>query len=82
MSKLPFGLKAPSKGTVIFVSIVSAITGTAYASKYYADEARKAHCNKVSFLADRPCGVHVCMPSLSYRILEVYRFLYRKCLEK
>ncbi|ORY98119.1 mitochondrial import inner membrane translocase subunit Tim54 [Syncephalastrum racemosum] len=57
-TKLPFGLKAPSKGTVIFASIASGIAGTIYASKYHVNEARKAHCDKVSFLANRPCGVH------------------------
>ncbi|KAI8148894.1 mitochondrial import inner membrane translocase subunit Tim54 [Fennellomyces sp. T-0311] len=56
--KLPFGLKAPSKGTVIFFSVLSVISGTAYGSIQYANQARKAHCDKVSFLADRPCGVH------------------------
>ena len=59
MSKLPFGLKAPSKGTVIFCSVLGTISGTIYTSTEFAKNARKAHCDKVSFLADRPCGVHV-----------------------
>ncbi|KAI7859064.1 mitochondrial import inner membrane translocase subunit Tim54 [Circinella umbellata] len=58
MSKLPFGLKAPSKGTVIFCSVLGTISGTIYASTEFVKSARKAHCDKVSFLADRPCGVH------------------------
>ncbi|KAI9479518.1 mitochondrial import inner membrane translocase subunit Tim54 [Zychaea mexicana] len=58
MTKLPFGMKAPSKGTVIFCSVLSAISGTVYASSESTKKARQAHCDKVSFLADRPCGVH------------------------
>ncbi|KAI9275484.1 mitochondrial import inner membrane translocase subunit Tim54 [Phascolomyces articulosus] len=58
MTKLPFGMKAPSKGTVIFCSVVGAISGTIYTSTEYAKNARKVHCDRVSFLADRPCGVH------------------------
>ncbi|KAI7899568.1 mitochondrial import inner membrane translocase subunit Tim54 [Cokeromyces recurvatus] len=55
---LPFGLKMPSKGTLIFSGIAGAISGIVYVSNKNADEARKRIAQKVSFLADRPCGVH------------------------
>ncbi|KAL0081122.1 mitochondrial import inner membrane translocase subunit Tim54 [Phycomyces blakesleeanus] len=55
---LPFGIKAPSKGTVIFGSIVAAIGGTVYTSNHYATESRKRLCDQVSWLAERPCDVH------------------------
>ncbi|KAI8062678.1 mitochondrial import inner membrane translocase subunit Tim54 [Gongronella butleri] len=55
---LPFGLKAPSRGTVIFTSIVGSLSGGFFASKYYAQQSEKAMCDRVAFLADRPCGVH------------------------
>ncbi|ORZ21697.1 mitochondrial import inner membrane translocase subunit Tim54 [Absidia repens] len=55
---LPFGIKAPSRGTVIFTSIVGTIGGSYFGSKYYAQQSRQALCDKVSWLADRPCGVH------------------------
>ncbi|KAI8987695.1 mitochondrial import inner membrane translocase subunit Tim54 [Mycotypha africana] len=56
--KLPFGLKKPSKGTVIFSGIAGAVSGIVYVSNKKAEEARKINASKVSFLADRPCGVH------------------------
>ncbi|CAO3614328.1 unnamed protein product [Cunninghamella blakesleeana] len=55
---LPFGLKAPSRGTVIFTSIVGTIGGGYYASSYYVENSRKSLNNRVSWLADCPCGVH------------------------
>ncbi|CAO3638616.1 unnamed protein product [Cunninghamella echinulata] len=55
---LPFGLKAPSRGTVIFASIVSTLGGGYYASSYYVENSRQALNNRVSWLADCPCGVH------------------------
>ncbi|KAI9016500.1 mitochondrial import inner membrane translocase subunit Tim54 [Phycomyces nitens] len=55
---LPFGIKAPSKGTVIFGSIVAAIGGTVYTSNHYSTESRKRLCDQVSWLAERPCDVH------------------------
>ncbi|OAD66664.1 hypothetical protein PHYBLDRAFT_99354, partial [Phycomyces blakesleeanus NRRL 1555(-)] len=51
-------IKAPSKGTVIFGSIVAAIGGTVYTSNHYATESRKRLCDQVSWLAERPCDVH------------------------
>ncbi|KAI9311369.1 mitochondrial import inner membrane translocase subunit Tim54 [Dichotomocladium elegans] len=58
MSKLPFGLKAPSKGTVIFCSVASAVAGTVFASKHYANEARQLQCERVAFLGRRTCAVN------------------------
>ncbi|ORX58958.1 hypothetical protein DM01DRAFT_1333560 [Hesseltinella vesiculosa] len=55
---LPFGLKAPSRGTVIFTSIVGTISGGFFAKQHYANQSEKALCDRVAFLADRPCGVH------------------------
>jgi import inner membrane translocase subunit TIM54 len=56
---LPFGLKAPSKGTLIFSGVAGAISGIIYTSNKNAEESRKRLAQRVSFLADRPCGVHV-----------------------
>ncbi|KAI8092516.1 mitochondrial import inner membrane translocase subunit Tim54 [Halteromyces radiatus] len=55
---LPFGIKKPSRGTVIFTGIIGTLGGSYYASKYYAQQSRQALCDKVSWLANRPCGVH------------------------
>ncbi|SAM00800.1 hypothetical protein [Absidia glauca] len=55
---LPFGFKAPSRGTLIFTGIVGSIGGSYFGSKYYSQQSRQALCDKVSWLADRPCGVH------------------------
>ncbi|CAO3667910.1 unnamed protein product [Rhizopus stolonifer] len=54
---LPFGLKAPSKGTLIFSGIAGALSGTIYTSNN-ATELRKNLTQRVQHLADRPCGVH------------------------
>lgn len=56
---LPFGLKAPSKGTLIFSGVAGAISGIVYTSNKNAEDARRRLAQRVSFLADRPCGVHV-----------------------
>ncbi|KAJ2956563.1 hypothetical protein NQZ79_g7596 [Umbelopsis isabellina] len=56
--RLPFGIKAPSRGTIIFGSVVAGISGVVYASNYYTTQARQRLFDKVSFLADRPLGVH------------------------
>jgi import inner membrane translocase subunit TIM54 len=56
---LPFGLKAPSKGTLIFSAVAGAVSGTIYTSNKHAEESRKRLAQQVSFLAERPCGVHV-----------------------
>lgn len=56
---LPFGLKVPSKNTLIFSGIAGAISGTIYSSNKYAEESRNRLKQRVSFLAERPCGVHV-----------------------
>ncbi|EPB91273.1 hypothetical protein HMPREF1544_01789 [Mucor circinelloides 1006PhL] len=55
---LPFGLKAPSKGTLIFSGVAGAISGIVYTSNKNAEDARRRLAQRVSFLADRPCGVH------------------------
>ncbi|GAA5809866.1 hypothetical protein MFLAVUS_003281 [Mucor flavus] len=55
---LPFGLKVPSKNTLIFSGIAGAISGTIYSSNKYAEESRNRLIQRVSFLAERPCGVH------------------------
>ncbi|CEP14201.1 hypothetical protein [Parasitella parasitica] len=55
---LPFGLKAPSKGTLIFSSVAGAISGIIYTSNKNAEDARQRLTQSVSFLADRPCDVH------------------------
>ncbi|KAI8637572.1 mitochondrial import inner membrane translocase subunit Tim54 [Parasitella parasitica] len=55
---LPFGLKAPSKGTLIFSSVAGAISGIIYTSNKNAEDARVRLVQRVSFLADRPCDVH------------------------
>ncbi|KAI9487569.1 MAG: mitochondrial import inner membrane translocase subunit Tim54 [Benjaminiella poitrasii] len=55
---LPFGLKAPSKGTVIFSGIAGAISGIIYVSNKNTEEAKKRIAQRVSFLAEKPCGVH------------------------
>jgi hypothetical protein len=57
--KLPFGIKAPSKGTVIFGSIVAGISGVVYASNHYANQSQQRLFDRVTWLADRPLGVHV-----------------------
>ncbi|GAB5590434.1 mitochondrial import inner membrane translocase subunit tim54 [Umbelopsis nana] len=56
--KLPFGIKAPSRGTVIFGSIVAGISGVVYASNHYSKESRQRLFDRVSWMADRPLGVH------------------------
>lgn len=56
---LPFGLKAPSKGTLIFSGIAGAVSGIIYTSSKHAEESRKRLTQQVAFLAERPCGVHV-----------------------
>jgi hypothetical protein len=56
---LPFGLKAPSKGTLIFSGVAGAISGIIYTSNKNAEESRKRLAQRVSFLADKPCGVLV-----------------------
>ncbi|RCH77860.1 mitochondrial import inner membrane translocase subunit tim54, partial [Rhizopus stolonifer] len=55
---LPFGLKAPSKGTLIFSGVAGAISGLIYTSNKHAEESRKRLTQRVSFLAERPCGIH------------------------
>jgi hypothetical protein len=62
--RLPFGIKAPSRGTVIFGSVVAGISGVVYASNYYVSQARQSLFDRVTFLADRPLGVHVRFRSL------------------
>lgn len=56
---LPFGLKAPSKGTLIFSGVAGALSGIIYTSSKRAEESRNKLAQRVKFLADRPCGVHV-----------------------
>jgi import inner membrane translocase subunit TIM54 len=56
---LPFGLKVPSKNTLIFSGIAGGIAGIIYSSNKYAEDSRKRLAQRVSFLAERPCGVHV-----------------------
>lgn len=56
---LPFGLKAPSKGTLIFSGIAGALSGIIYTSNKNAEESRRKVAQRVAHLADRPCGVHV-----------------------
>ncbi|KAI7891360.1 mitochondrial import inner membrane translocase subunit Tim54 [Mucor mucedo] len=46
---MPFGLKVPSKNTLIFSGVAGGIA---------AQDARARLAQRVSFLADRPCGVH------------------------
>ncbi|KAI9288937.1 mitochondrial import inner membrane translocase subunit Tim54 [Umbelopsis sp. AD052] len=55
--KLPFGLKAPSRGTVIFGSIVFGISGIVYGSNYYSKQSHQRLYDRVTWLADRPLGV-------------------------
>jgi import inner membrane translocase subunit TIM54 len=57
--KLPFGLKAPSKGTLIFSGVAGGISGLIYTSNKHAEESRRKLVQQVSFLAERPCGVLV-----------------------
>ncbi|KAF7724470.1 mitochondrial import inner membrane translocase subunit tim54 [Apophysomyces ossiformis] len=56
--RLPFGLKPPSRGTVIFAGVAATVSGTIYASNHYATQSRQKLYNKVSWLAEKPCGVH------------------------
>ncbi|KAI7873135.1 mitochondrial import inner membrane translocase subunit Tim54 [Mucor mucedo] len=55
---MPFGLKVPSKNTLIFSGVAGGIAGLVYSSNKYAQDARTRFSQRVSFLADRPCGVH------------------------
>ncbi|KAI7891453.1 mitochondrial import inner membrane translocase subunit Tim54, partial [Mucor mucedo] len=55
---MPFGLKVPSKNTLIFSGVAGGIAGLVYSSNKYAQDARTRLSQRVSFLADRPCGVH------------------------
>ncbi|KAG2193289.1 hypothetical protein INT47_008650 [Mucor saturninus] len=55
---MPFGLKVPSKNTLIFSGVAGGIAGLVYSSNKYAQDARTRLAQRVSFLADRPCGVH------------------------
>lgn len=63
---LPFGIKAPSRGTLIFTGLVGSIGGSYFGSKYYSQQSRQALCDKVSWLADRPCGVHVSLFTMAF----------------
>ncbi|KAI7873148.1 mitochondrial import inner membrane translocase subunit Tim54, partial [Mucor mucedo] len=55
---MPFGLKVPFKNTLIFSGVAGGIAGFVYSSNKYAQDARTRLAQRVSFLADRPCGVH------------------------
>ncbi|KAG1141746.1 hypothetical protein G6F37_008409 [Rhizopus arrhizus] len=55
---LPFGLKAPSRGTLIFSGIAGALSGIIYTSNQNAEKSRRALAQRVQHLAERPCGVH------------------------
>ncbi|KAI8359129.1 inner membrane protein import complex subunit Tim54-domain-containing protein [Choanephora cucurbitarum] len=55
---LPFGFKAPSRGTLIFSGLAGAISGLVYTSNKHSEESRTKLAQRVSFLADRPCGVN------------------------
>ncbi|KAG2191450.1 hypothetical protein INT47_012747 [Mucor saturninus] len=55
---MPFGLKVPSKNTLIFSGVAGGLAGLVYSSNKYAQDARTRLAQRVSFLADRPCGVH------------------------
>lgn len=68
--KLPFGIKAPSRGTLIFGSIVAGISGVVYASNHYSKESRQRLFDRVSWMADRPLGVHVRKPEECSRIYQ------------
>ncbi|KAI8583642.1 hypothetical protein K450DRAFT_222110 [Umbelopsis ramanniana AG] len=57
--KLPFGLKAPSRGTLIFSSIVIGISGVVYGSNYYSKQSHQRLYDRVTWLADRPLGVRM-----------------------
>lgn len=56
---MPFGLKVPSKNTLIFSGVAGGIAGLIYTSNKNAQDTRNKLAQRVSFLADRPCGVHV-----------------------
>lgn len=56
---LPFGLKAPSRGTLIFSGIAGALSGIIYTSNQNAEKSRRTLAQRVQHLAERPCGVHV-----------------------
>ncbi|KAG2199997.1 hypothetical protein INT47_000347 [Mucor saturninus] len=55
---MPFGLKVPSKNTLIFSGVAGGIASLVYSSNKYAQDVRTRLAQRVSFLADRPCGVH------------------------
>ncbi|KAI9278128.1 mitochondrial import inner membrane translocase subunit Tim54 [Sporodiniella umbellata] len=55
---MPFGLKMPSRGTLIFSGVAGALSGSIYTSNKKAAESRSALAQRVQYLADRPCGVH------------------------
>ncbi|KAG2193287.1 hypothetical protein INT47_008648 [Mucor saturninus] len=55
---MPFGLKVPSKNTLIFRGVAGGFAGLVYSSNKYAQDARTRLAQRVSFLADRLCGVH------------------------
>ncbi|KAI8390330.1 inner membrane protein import complex subunit Tim54-domain-containing protein [Blakeslea trispora] len=55
---LPFGFKAPSKGTLIFSGLAGAVSGLVYTSKKHSEESRNKLAQRVSFLAERPCDVN------------------------
>ncbi|KAG2192217.1 hypothetical protein INT47_006585, partial [Mucor saturninus] len=55
---MPFGLKVPSKNTLISSGVAGGFAGLVYSSNKYAQDARTRLAQRVSFLADRPCGVH------------------------
>ncbi|OBZ85809.1 Mitochondrial import inner membrane translocase subunit TIM54 [Choanephora cucurbitarum] len=55
---LPFGFKTPSRGTLIFSGLAGAISGLVYTSNKHSEESRTKLAQRVSFLADRPCGVN------------------------
>ncbi|KAI8973040.1 mitochondrial import inner membrane translocase subunit Tim54 [Pilobolus umbonatus] len=54
---LPFGLKTPSRGTLIFAGIAGGVSGLLYTSNAHAEQSRKRLASRVSFLAEKPCGV-------------------------
>jgi hypothetical protein len=58
---LPFGIKTPSKGTLIFGTVVGTISGLIYNSNNFATDSRKRLAQRVSYLADKPCDVNVKM---------------------
>ncbi|KAG2211234.1 hypothetical protein INT47_006354 [Mucor saturninus] len=53
---MPFGLKVPSKNTLIFSGVAGGIAGLVYSSNKYAQDARTRLAQRISFFANRPFG--------------------------